>query len=206
VKTVPKKGYQFIAPVSVVDEHWQAKATAPPSASPPRWMLPGWVLLVLGAVVLVGLGIGLTRPRAALTVAIARFDNQTGQVAGDLLTEQVTDSLVQELSLAGSGRYGVIGNAPELRVPRTQRNPKVISGALNAGYLVVGQLQPEGDGQVVIASLIRMPEQTHIGVGRVTLGPGTDQRETARQIAARFNGVLQQEAAGHRASSVPNSR
>jgi hypothetical protein len=65
-------------------------------------------------------------------------------------------------------------------------------------------MQPEGENTLVIASLIRMPELTPIGVQRVTLGPGgISQAEGARRVAARFNSVLRQEADGHRVSPLP---
>lgn len=208
VRTVPRKGYQFIAPVQPFGAVTAAVPEAPGVLKRGRrfWLAAGCTT----AGVLAAAGLGLrtfSGMKPTVTVAITRFDNQTGSEEGELLADQITDLLVAELAALGTGQYGVIGNAAQLRVPRRQRDPKRISAELNAHYIVIGQVQPDSDRNLVIASLLRMPEQTHIGVKRVIVGAqATSGKEGAQLIASAFNVVLLGERDGKRASQAAATR
>jgi hypothetical protein len=140
-------------------------------------------------------------------VAIARPDSQLPDTGSQLMADQPTDSLIAELVVASRGRYAVIGNAASLRVARAQRDPQATAAALGARYFVVGQVQPGPQGDVVVASLLRMPQQTHIAVGRFPVGRGgLGQAETARRIAERFRKVLSAETTETTSSQVPATR
>ena len=54
-------------------------------------------------------------------------------------------ALVAELTARGIGRVGVIGNASALRNPRPFRDLVKIGQSLNARYVVIGQVQRDGD-------------------------------------------------------------
>ena len=56
-------------------------------------------------------------------VAVAIFDNETGDAAFDRLALTAADIMVERLTALGSERVGIIGNTPALRVPREQRSP-----------------------------------------------------------------------------------
>ncbi len=103
----------------------------------------------------------------------------------------------------------MIGNASVLRTPRANRDLLAIGSSLKAGYLVLAQLQKGPDHIQVVASLIALPEQTHVKVVRLDLDTANlfnAQIGAARQIAATFLGPL---AAGVRVripSPAPPSR
>src|SRR5437660_1326444 len=81
-----------------------------------------------------------TRPGPSTNnIAVCRFDNQTGDPALDRFTDALADNVVAELTTAEAGRFGVIGNAAILRVPRSQRDLKAIASALHTEYVVFGQ-------------------------------------------------------------------
>src|SRR5450755_320871 len=94
VKTLPKRGYQFIAPVAAL--------TASAPALPVRRRVALRRILAPAMLVLVGLMIVLVywRPwsrQLAFTLAVARFDNETGDPQFDRFADGLTDSVVAEL-------------------------------------------------------------------------------------------------------------
>ncbi len=186
IRTVPKLGYQFIAPVT---------ATAPAQPAPPESRVPhvGWrhlsmafaAMLVAGGVVFAV----LAAHRAPVNIAVARFDNETGNPAMDSFADGLTDLLVAELAAADRRKFGIIGNASLLRQPRQQRDLRAIGSSLNAAYVVLGQVQ-RGPSQVrVLAHLIQLPQQTHVAAVRLDRDisdPLQTQSELARLISVQF--------------------
>ena len=114
-------------------------------------------------------------------------------------SDGLTDNLVGQLTTLGSQQYGVIGNAAILRVPRDRRNLRDIAGELHARYVVLGQVQGSGSQARILASLIRMPEQTHIWVSLIDR-PTADQMgvelEAAQKIAAEFSAAMIRDSTG----------
>lgn len=171
IRTVSKRGYQFIAPVSG------------PSRFRVRWR---WISAA--AAIVVGLGAlaaaALWQSRAKeIRIAVARFDNQTGNAALDRLADNLTDSVVADLTASG-GHFGVIGNATILRRSRGFRDLDQIWATLHAQYVILGQVQPDGERVRVLAHLIRLPEQTHVKVSR--LDAASSESQIAQRIVADF--------------------
>ena len=188
IRTFPKRGYQFIAAVGT---------TSPVVASPESKRRR--VSLAVAAVVILGVVLGAFSWKArratgpAHTIAVARFDNQTGVAGYDRYAQDVTDALVAELTTSGAGRFSIIGNAAVLRTPREQRDIVAIGDTLKAGYIIVGQVQREGPTVRVLAHLIRVPEQTHLWVTRVETvppAPAPTPAGLARRISTEFLGKL----------------
>lgn len=205
IRTVPRRGYQFIAPMRAFDpqqlhtEFTEPAATAQPGGRE-RAVIPvaipftrPWsiaVLLVLvaalGSLAMVFHKRAVGRPPI---VGVARFDNETGNPAFSSFANNLTDELVGQLANRGDTLYRVIGNAHVLFLPREQRDLRNIASVLNASYIVLGQVQASGDRIRVLAHLIRASDQTHIWVVRVER-PARDMpqldAEVAGQIAAAF--------------------
>ena len=72
---------------------------------------------------------------------------------------------------------------------RDQRELVAIGTQLNAKYIVLGQVMPEGDQTRILAHLIRLPEQTHLWVARIDQ-PRTASREREGDIADRISGAF----------------
>lgn len=240
VRTVPKSGYQFIAPVELMDSVERAvreadgaertarregravDSTQPARAqgSPPAAESFGhaagsaregdrfengrsagrgaswrWVVLGLAVVALIAVARWSWRARHVLggqpapILAVARFDNETGDALMGLFADGLTDNVVGQLTVRSNGNYQVIGNAQILRVPREQRDLRAIATALGAGYVVLGQVQANGEQLRILAHLIRLSDQTHIWVVRLD-GTRSDQlhleTEGAERIATEF--------------------
>lgn len=184
IRTLPKRGYQFIAPVT---------SAAPVRRKPVLLAL----LSIAAAVALVMLAWSAIARQSPpdLRVAITPFDNETSDPALDRFAGALTDALTVELTTSASGRFGVIGNAAILRYPRAQRDLLAIGSSLQARYVILGQVQQNASHIRVLAHLIRLPDQTHVWVTRfdhLTLeDPLKTEQETAQRIAAEFTVRIQ---------------
>jgi DNA-binding winged helix-turn-helix (wHTH) protein/TolB-like protein len=185
VRTLPRRGYQFIAPLTGLD------APAPPRRV---WHWPALAALCLAFCLICALALAGQRwwsSQASVRIAVTRFDNETGNPALDRFADGLTDSVVADLTVIGAGRFGVIGNAAILRLPRDRRDLVAIGSSLRAGYVVLGQVQGDPAHPRILAHLIRLPEQTHLWVTRrdnLSLADAAGaQADTAQRIAAEFS-------------------
>ena len=197
IRTVPKRGYQFIAPLTLPSptdsEDGRKISLEQPTLEPQQgatsrraWILPfaGGGLSLAAAIWIKRLMGRSESPRD--TVAVARFDNETGNADEDRFADGVTDSLVAELTSALAGRFGVIGNAKVLRRPRKERDLAEIGKTLGCRYVILGQVQQSGERVCVLAHLIALPRQAHIRVARIeeqVTDPLAAEASFARQIS-----------------------
>ena len=171
IRTIPKRGYQFIAPVerSVSADSPLGETSRPHAASPfARHLRLAAALLLVSLLAAAAYWIPrwYSGPRLPI-VAVARFDNETGDPAMTQFSDAVTDLVVTDLAAKGEGQYRVIGNAGELRVARERRDLKALAASLGASYVVLGQVQHKGDQTRILAHLIHLPDQTHVWVTRI---------------------------------------
>jgi DNA-binding winged helix-turn-helix (wHTH) protein/TolB-like protein len=194
IRTIPKRGYQFIAPVARTDGgHSPPTSLANPHlVSPVRTAATVFAVCFLLALSFVA---GYWAKRRSLeektpVVAVLRFDNETGDPDMTRFSDAVTDMLVVELTAKGDGQYRVIGNARELRVAREQRDLKVVASSLGASYVVLGQVQRSGDQTRILAHLIHLPDQTHVWVTRIERtadNPQALESQAAQTVASQFS-------------------
>jgi DNA-binding winged helix-turn-helix (wHTH) protein/TolB-like protein len=189
IRTLPKRGYQFIAPVAL------------PQAPPPQHRMPSWRFAAAAVLAIAGLLAGWQwwMSRSTVRIAVTRFDNETGDPALDRFADGLTDSVVADLTTGGDGRLGVIGNAAILRVPRARRDLRAIASTLGVRYVVLGQVQGDATHPRVLAHLIRLPEQTHIWVTRRDNLSLADQQGAESEMAARISREFVSHLASHTA-------
>jgi DNA-binding winged helix-turn-helix (wHTH) protein/TolB-like protein len=179
VRTSPKKGYEFICPLEVVAQAPESPtapaaiaaahgADARPDLSASRYGGRRLVAACVAAAAVAAIAAFVfAAARADLPiVAVARFDNETGDANLTRFSDYLTDSLVEQLTVNAAGRYRVVGNAAILRQPRTLRDLPAIAAALHADFVVIGQVQRDADHIRVLGHLIHLPEQTHVTVAR----------------------------------------
>lgn len=217
IRTVPKSGYQFVAPVSRISP--PSPESPQPDGNQARTAIPLLVriamlaagLIAIAAIVLLSLRsrpfhIAAQSQVQAPILTVSRFDNETGDPALSIFANNLTDNVVQQLTIQANGAYRVIGNAQILRLPREHRDLPSIASSLQASYAVLGQVQTNGTQIRVLAHLIRLSDQTHIWVVREDL-PQTDslsqQSAAAQKIAADFSARMA--ADPDRASSFPSA-
>ncbi|MFN7936368.1 MAG: winged helix-turn-helix domain-containing protein [Bryobacteraceae bacterium] len=187
IKTVPRKGYQFIAPITTTAPE---PLPAPSPKARARYLLP--MLAIIAAT-----AFWFLQPRnpdsPAPAVAVFRLDNNTGDPQYDKLAELLTDSLIADLTEAGfkngASAYAVIGNDARLLQPRSQRDLAAIGANLKTPFTISGSLRPAQGGIEVFAQLITLPDQRHRKVIRVELSPSA-LSEVPRRIVQTFDPVI----------------
>jgi TolB-like protein len=105
-------------------------------------------------------------PRPTI-VAVSIFDNETGDPALDGFVSGLSDVVVSRLTEMAPGRVGVVGNAAALRRPRAIRNLRTLAAEVRADYIVIGQLQRQGDGLRFILHFIRLRDEVHLSARRL---------------------------------------
>lgn len=196
IQTLPRRGYRVIAPVTVSagplkngDSHDVSVRHAVETAVPPprtaRWIAAA---LILGTIVAAGVWVNARRgqPPARPIVAVAVFDNETGESRHDRLVQGLSDVVVDRLTAIGPDRVGVVGNMPELRRTRGDRNLSAIARETRASFIILGQLQSKAGGLSLLLQLIRVDDGTHVWVRRIARPAGDAlagvDEETARLI------------------------
>jgi DNA-binding winged helix-turn-helix (wHTH) protein len=190
IRTLPKRGYQFIAPVEQV-ERIGGDAPVPHVSTPERTEVfsttknrfPSTAVLVCASIVLL---MGIVT--AAYWMRSRRDSNRHPIIAV---------------------RYFVIGNAHILGLPRDQRDLTAIGSTLHAGYVVLGQLQTDGAQVRILVHLIRLPSQTHLWVTRLDrttadLDPLSIESEAAQKVGAEFSERVVKDSSGSPLPEIPN--
>jgi DNA-binding winged helix-turn-helix (wHTH) protein/TolB-like protein len=218
VRTLPKRGYQFIAPVEPIGERIDENVGAPLEpielVSTKRRFTLTTAALICAALVLVTFSASAgywlrswQNSKRCPIVAVLRFDNETSDPSMTRFTDGLTDSIVERLTSLSRGRYDIIGNAHILRLPRDQRDLNAIASSLHAGYVVLGQVQGAGAQVRILAHLIRLPDQTHLWVARMdrqVTDPLTVESEAAQKVGAEFSERVVKDSSGSPLPEAPN--
>jgi DNA-binding winged helix-turn-helix (wHTH) protein/TolB-like protein len=164
VETIPKRGYRFIAPVGGA----RPDMTAPVATGPtPRFAVITAILAVAAAAALFLVWQWTTRASTAVGVAVVPFDNQTGLSEYDSIAEGLADATVAGLTKwPGPPRLAVVGNAAILRRARGFRDIKAIGAELGVEYVVLGQVQRDGERVRVVGHLVRTSDERHLWASR----------------------------------------
>jgi DNA-binding winged helix-turn-helix (wHTH) protein/TolB-like protein len=210
VRTVPRRGYQFIAPVERIGQNSERTETA---VAKPRISAAAAVAWICASVVLLLLALGAgywlrswQSSKRHPVIAVVRFDNETSDPGMTRFSDALTDSVVEQLTSTSQGRYDVIGNAHILRLARDERDLSTIGASLHAGYVVLGQVQSNGPQTRILAHLIRLPEQTHLWVARMDrplVNPLEIEAEAAQKIAGEFSRRVVTDSSGSSLPALP---
>ncbi len=225
IRTLPKLGYQFIAPVEGLKD--------PANESPQRIEVSVLqdgadgaagkkrirfvaAAAVCAAIALLGLAASAgylfrswQSSRRQPIVAVLRFDNETNDVTMAQFSDDLTDSVVERLTTLSHDKYDVIGNARILRLPRDQRDLTAIGSSLHASYVVLGQVQNNGAQNRILIHLIRLPDQTHLWVARLdrTIANSDSlevESEAAQKVGAEFSERIVKDSSGSPLPEAPS--
>lgn len=212
IRTLPRRGYQFICPVERIQA--EPPAVEPDNVvDPPKRSRRVLILSTIGLALFALLAAIFWRPflpasSPSIVIAIAPFDNETGDPALNNFSRSLTDNVVQQLAASGKDHFRVIGNAAELWVPREQRDLVRSAAKLGAQYVVLGQVQGGGNQIRILAHLIHMPEQTHVWVVRLEQpfdDPFALESSAARDIAVEFSHKLEDPTLPANLHSAPSN-
>jgi TolB-like protein len=170
IRTVPRKGYELIAPVGLLDDEpsSSAAAAAPesPGASaekPPR--VRRWPLGLAAGLVLVTLCITGYYSISRLggeTITVAVIPPVASGESSDLgfVGEGLADYLIDRLSR--SRRLEVVARRSSFGMRDTDTNVRAIGDQLGARYLVEGSLRREDEGLLLTLFLVDSEAGTNV--------------------------------------------
>jgi DNA-binding winged helix-turn-helix (wHTH) protein/TolB-like protein len=205
IQTFPRRGYQFIAPVAVVEPAPSAEVNGSkppgdpmPTARPSDPSRPGrrsrvriLAAVSLALLVLVAIRFALDRRQNVVLVAVSVFDNETGVAEYDRSVAGLSDLVVTNLANLAPGRLAIIGNAEVLRRPRNIRNLRAVADGTHADYVLLGQLQQGEQGLRFITHFVRLSDMAHLKANRLQLsGSGLAGLEVA--VVEEFQRAVRQ--------------
>lgn len=206
IETQPKRGYRFVAPVTVVAPSplpaaSSSKVTAPVAARPPRRVL--WIVAVAAAAIaLTTAGYLLLRAGAGgapiSSIAVLPFASLSADPEQEYFTEGMTDELITELAQLRSVR--VISRSSVMRYKGTRKSVQEIARELGVDAVVEGTVSRSSEHVRVSAQVIRAQPEEHLWAAHYDRPPGdlvALQEQLAREIA---DGIRVRVGAGERAA------
>jgi DNA-binding winged helix-turn-helix (wHTH) protein/TolB-like protein len=224
VQTVPRRGYRFIAPVTVAGEQPLHVTSAPAepldSASDGRrtsvvhpakwrWILAATTLLVVAPVAgLVFFDRPLAIPAArdptrAIRVAVLPFLNLTGDQTLGYVGDGLTDEVISQLGLLGGSHVAVIARTSAMSYRDSSKNVAQIGRELDVHYAVESSVRRQGDGLRVASRLIRVADQVPEAAWSETFGPASSGDLQQTRAATRLARLIALQLTSGRAADVP---
>lgn len=177
IETIPRVGYRLIARVLITHvEKAEPRAISVEPASIPAEIPLGhsgarWAAILIAALLTIGVAwflMGRLRRQAANPVsgdftklAVLPFENLTGDVTQDYLSDGLTEEMIAQLGRLGPGRLSVIARTSVMHYKHTQERVDQIGAELGVDYVLEGSVRREGNRVRVSAQLIRVKDQTH---------------------------------------------
>ena len=119
-------------------------------------------------------------------VAVAVFDNETGDASRERAVSTIADVVVERLTALGPSRIGVNGNSRVLRNPRADRDPRTVARETQASFLVAGHLQTKDGRLSLLMQIIRLDDGTHVWVQRISRAPDDRLESLDDDVAAQI--------------------
>jgi TolB-like protein/DNA-binding winged helix-turn-helix (wHTH) protein/Flp pilus assembly protein TadD len=185
IETLPKRGYRFIAEVSVVDTagHANTPESAPgdttgiepglpdqgvaltvahkPWLTPTRRAVVVTVAVLSLAILAVWLFRSRERPLAGIrSIAVLPLDNLSGNPSQDYFSDGMTDELITDLAKIKALR--VISRTSVMGYKGTHPHLPEIARQLNVEAVVEGSVLRVGDRVRITAQLIQVPADRHL--------------------------------------------
>jgi DNA-binding winged helix-turn-helix (wHTH) protein/TolB-like protein len=201
IQTHPRRGFSFIAPTTTVeadrptfDVLRSSDATTnaePRTTNDAGRSVSGALLVATAAVFLTVAGGGwwaLSRARVPERpiVAVAVFDNETGDASHERAVSTIADVVVERLTALGPSRIGVNGNSKVLRNPRADRDPRTVARETHAAFLVAGHLQTKDGRLSLLMHIIRLDDGTHVWVQRISRSPDDALESLDEDVASQI--------------------
>ena len=196
IETLPRRGYRFIAPVTL-------PAPAPLLIPPPPqksgsrltiWAAGAAVVLLAFAAYWFGWRNRATHapaPEKAM-LAVLPFENLSGDDGEDYFADGLTEEMIAQLGQLQPTHLGVIARTSAMRYKHTKESITQIGHELGVNYLLEGSVRLAGQRVRITAQLIQAGDQTHLWAESYEK-PLTDILKVQREIAERITGSLRLE-------------
>ena len=158
--------------------------------------VPAALIVATAAVLLVVIAAAgawrMWRPRGPdrPIVAVAVFDNETGDASRERAVATIADVIVERLTALGPSRIGVNGNSTVLRNPRADRDPRTVARETHASFLVAGHLQTKDGRLSLLMHIIRLDDGTHVWVQRISRSADDGLETLDEDVAAQIENAV----------------
>jgi len=186
IRTVPRRGYTFLAPVHSPPE----PAATEPAPLPPR-KLPRHLPFAIAVALLMIAGLAWRlnpskpAPDTRIMLAVLPFENLG---AADPFVDGLIEELITHLGSLHPQRLGVIGRSSVMRY-RTQRSPANAGRELSVNYIVEGSVRADADRLRITARLVRVADQSVVWTD-VFESASTNLFRSQPEAAARITGAV----------------
>jgi len=161
-----------------------------------RLALGATLLMIATGVLLLVQSLAARRP----VIAVAAFDNASGDAARDGDLDRMADAIADRLARLGADRIGVIDQAAELRRHGAERNLPAIARTTGAAFVVLGELHANGNRLTLQLQLIRLDDGAQLWVQRIERRWGQSLKwvneEAADEVEAAVRQFVLHERAG----------
>lgn len=180
IETVPRQGYRFVAPVTIVSPGEDLSRGQPESAtitpaslpqaivaSPRRFGLVSRLWAVAIAVFFAGVIVWLSfahwfrSPAASgkLMILVTPFENLSGDPGQDYLSDGLTDEMITRLGQIAPSRLSVIARSTAMQYKHTQKSVDQIARECRPDYILEGGLRRQDNRFRVTAQLFKVGDQ-----------------------------------------------
>ena len=232
IETVPRTGYRFIAPVSVVspisaeipadasigaapvERTAQAPGSLPPNAHPASRRRIRWYAAALALIVLCSIGVYIVRrasrhtaaaPPPKVMLAVLPFENLTGDPAKEYFSDGLTEEMITQLAELQPNRLGVIARTSVMSYKHGDRSIAHVGSQLDVKYILEGSLrQTEGHVRIT-AQLIQVKDQTHLWAQDYDRDLG-DMLSMEREVSSNVAREIQLQLTPHQRADLAQPR
>lgn len=156
IRTVPKRGYCFVAPPS------SAPSSRPASATKLVWIAAAVLIVVAGSAALL-LRARVTAPPSQPTrVLVLPVENLSGNAEHDYVSDGMTEELIAQLSALDPERLSVIARTSAMTYKGTKKSIGEIGQEMRVDYVVESSLRWSGDRLRITSQLVRTRDQMHV--------------------------------------------
>jgi len=172
VETVARRGYRFLADVTLVDENSPQEPASAPLAPVAELPLPpvarrshrplvwGGMALVLAALLVVSAFNLWPAPRVIRSLAVLPLANTSNDPSQDFFADGMTDELITQLGKVNALR--VISRTSAMTYKGAHKPLATIARELNVDAVIEGSVTRAGDRMRITAQLIRAPDDAHV--------------------------------------------
>jgi TolB-like protein len=150
------------------------------------------LLIVLGVASWLASRNGVSSAPQRPIIAIAVFENETGDSSYTRQVAGISDTIVERLTALGPERLGINGNASILRRLRDTRDPRAVARETGAAYLIAGQLQTRDGRLSLLIHMIRLDDGTHVWVQRIARPLGDGLESLGGEVASQIEKAVRQ--------------
>jgi TolB-like protein/DNA-binding winged helix-turn-helix (wHTH) protein/Tfp pilus assembly protein PilF len=196
IETLPRRGYRFIAPVTLPSSAPELVPTTERKSKSHFTVWAAGAVAVLLALGMYWFGFRSRVSRAPTSgkamLAVLPFENMSGDDSEDYFADGLTEEMIAQLGQLQPTNLGVIARTSAMHYKHTKESIAEIGNELGVNYLLEGSVRLAGQRVRITAQLIQAGDQTHLWAESYEV-PLTDILKVQREIAERIASSLRLE-------------